>query len=149
MFASAFWFGFGLVSVSLAHNVKQQKYCLAIDKINLYGAKCKGKQITAASPSLMENEQSICSKAKFSADVKWCSPVPVNRATPVYVSREAYPEECLLACSKVGGCVTSLRGKSRSWTPESDDYLGAKSPLHKDLVGKHALGWASRKVLVW
>ena len=30
-------------SVSLDNNVNQQKYCLIIDKINLYGAKCKGK----------------------------------------------------------------------------------------------------------
>lgn len=60
----------------------------------------------------MENKHSICLKAKFSADVKWCSPVPVNRAIPAYVSREADTEEFLFACSKVRGHVTSLRDRT-------------------------------------
>lgn len=60
----------------------------------------------------MENKHSVCLKAQFSADVKWCSPVPVNRAIPVYVSREADPEEFLFACSKLGGRVTSLRERT-------------------------------------
>lgn len=38
--------------------------------------------------------------------------MPVNRAIPVYVSREADPEEFLFACSEVGGRVTSLRERT-------------------------------------
>lgn len=51
----------------------------------------------------MENKHSICLKAEFSADVKRCSPVPVNRAIPFYVSREADPEEFLFASAKLVG----------------------------------------------
>lgn len=74
----------------------------------------------------MENKHSLCWKAKFSAGVKWCSPVPANRAILVYVSREADPEGFLFACSKVSGCVTSLRERTDPGHLERMVILGAE-----------------------
>jgi len=64
-------------------------------------------------------------KAKFSTDVKWYSPVPVNRAIPVYVSREADPEEFVCLQQSWWAWWLTER-KNRFWTPGQDGYFGAE-----------------------